>query len=304
MTKTLLILAAGMASRYGGGKQVEAMGPHGEMLMEYSIHDARRAGFNKIVFIIKRNMEESFRGLIENRIADDVEICYACQEYDSLPGAFVPPEGRVKPYGTAHAVLAAKDVIHEPFAIINADDFYGSDAYVAASACLERLAGKENQAAMVTYRLRNTVSENGHVTRGLCKADADGFLTRVVETYKIMPFADGTIRTIDGCNEGRILNPDAAISMNFWCFTPAVFMQLERELTAFLQATDHAQSLTAEYTLPEAVDCLIQRGELSVEMLRTDAVWFGVTYREDKPSVMAELERLHAAKQYPEFLNR
>lgn len=304
MKKTLVILAAGMASRYGGGKQVESMGPHGEMLMEYSIYDARQAGFNKIVFIIKRSMEEAFRELIASRIGGDIEICYACQEYDSLPGGFVPPEGRVKPYGTAHAVLAAKDVINEPFAVINADDFYGRDAYMAALACLERLATSENKAAMVAYRLRNTVSENGHVIRGLCEADDNGCLTRVIETYKIMPFADGTIRSIDGCEEGRILDPDAAISMNFWCFTPAMMRQLECELTAFLQAEDHAQSLTAEYTLPEVVDCLIQRGELSVEMLRTEAVWFGVTYREDKPSVMAELEKLHAAKLYPEKLNQ
>ena len=303
MKKTLLILAAGMASRYGGGKQVEEMGPHGEMLMEYSIHDARQAGFNKIVFIIKRSMEEAFCELIASRISGDVEICYACQEYDSLPGGFVPPEGRIKPYGTAHAVLAAKDVINEPFAVINADDFYGRDAYMAASACLERLVGSENKAAMVAYRLRNTVSENGHVTRGLCEANGENCLTRVIETYKIMPFADGTIRSIDGCEEGRILDPDAAISMNFWCFTPGMMRQLESELTAFLRADDHAKSLTAEYTLPEVVDCLIQRGELVVEMLRTEAVWFGVTYREDKPSVMAELEKLHAAMMYPEKLN-
>ena len=304
MTKTLLILAAGMASRYGGGKQVESMGPHGEMLMEYSIHDARQAGFTKIVFIIKRNMEESFRALIESRIANDVEICYVCQEYDSLPVGFIPPEGRVKPYGTAHAVLAAKDAIAEPFAVINADDFYGKDAYIAASACLDHLAGSSNQAAMVAYRLRNTVSKNGYVTRGLCESDENGYLTRVIETYKIIPFADGTIRTIDGCDEGKILDPEAAISMNFWCFTPAIFPWIEKELIAFLQNPDHAQSLTAEYTLPEIVDCLIQRGELSVKMLRTDAIWFGVTYREDKPSVQLELEKLHTQQQYPKKLNQ
>lgn len=303
MTKTLLILAAGMASRYGGGKQVEAMGPHGEMLMEYSIYDARRAGFNKIVFIIKRSMEESFHELIESRIGGDIEICYACQEYDSLPGNFLPPEGRVKPYGTAHAVLAAKDVIQEPFAVINADDFYGCDAYHAASACLDRLADCENKAAMVAYRLRNTVSENGHVTRGLCEVDANNCLTHVIETYKIMPFADGTIRSINGCEEGRILDSEAAVSMNFWCFTPSIFQQLEQELTTFLQVPDHAQSLTSEYTLPEAVDVLIQHEELSVEVLSTDALWFGVTYREDKPGVMAELAKLHAIRKYPDKLN-
>ncbi len=260
--------------------------------------------FNKIVFVIKRSMAEAFRELIESRIGADMEICYACQEYDSLPGGFVPPEGRAKPYGTAHAVLAAKDIIQEPFAVINADDFYGSDAYKAASACLDRLADGERKAAMVAYRLHNTVSEHGHVTRGLCEADANGFLTRVIETYMIMPFGDGTIRSIDGCEEGRILDPKAAISMNFWCFTPAMMQQLACELNAFLHKDDHAHSLTAELTLPEVVDDLVKRGELSVDMLQTEAVWFGVTYREDKPGVMAELEKLHAKQQYPEKLNQ
>lgn len=205
-------------------------------------------------------MEDAFRALIESSINGNVEICCACQEYDSLPGGFIPPEGRVKPYGAAHAVPAAKDVINEPFAVINADDFYSRDAYMAASTCLDHLVGSDNKAVMVAYRLRNTVSENGHVTRGLCEADINGYLRRVIETYKIMPFEDGAIRSIDGCKEGRILDPDVAISMNFWCFTPAIMQQLECELTAFLQAEDHAQSLTAEYTLPEVVDGLIQRG--------------------------------------------
>ena len=303
MKKTLVILAAGMASRYGGGKQVEAMGPHGEMLLEYSIYDARCAGFNKVVFIIRRSMEETFRTLIKNRVSDDVEICYACQEYDSLPGGFVPPEERVKPYGTAHAVLAAKDVINEPFAVINADDFYGRAAYMAASECLDRIAGKKRQAAIITYRLCNTVSENGYVTRGLCMVDANNSLMRVIETYKIKPFADGTIRSIDGCEEGRVLDRDAAVSMNFWCFTPAVLQQLECELSTFLKAEDHVRSMTAELTLPEVADSLIQRGELAVEMLRTEAVWFGITYREDKTSVMEALKKLHAEQQYPERLN-
>ena len=302
MHKTLVILAAGMASRYGGGKQVDGMGPHGETLMEYSIHDARKAGFDKVVFIIKHCSEQVFREIVGKRIGGDVEICYACQEYDSLPGGFVPPEGRLKPYGTAHAVLSAKSFISEPFAVINADDYYGPAAYRAASACLEQIAGQTGRGAMIGYKLRNTVSDNGHVTRGVCETDHHGRLMRITETYQIIPFADGTIRTTKDDEAGRILDPDASVSMNFWCFAPQVFDQAERELTAFLQDEANAASLTAEFTLPEMVDRLMQRGELTIDVLATSAVWFGVTYREDKPSVMAELQRLHDEKVYPEKL--
>ena len=302
MHKTLVILAAGMASRYGGGKQVDGMGPHGETLMEYSIHDARKAGFDKVVFIIKRCSEQVFREIVGKRIGGDVEICYACQEYDSLPGGFVPPEGRLKPYGTAHAVLSARNFISEPFAVINADDYYGPAAYRAASACLDQIAGQTGCGAMIGYKLRNTVSDNGHVTRGVCETDHHGRLMRITETYQIIPFADGTIRTTKDDEAGRILDPDASVSMNFWCFAPQVFDQAERELTAFLQDEANAASLTAEFTLPEMVDCLMQRGELTIDVLATSAVWFGVTYREDKPSVMAELQRLHDEKVYPEKL--
>ncbi len=302
MHKTLVILAAGMASRYGGGKQVDGMGPHGETLMEYSIHDARKAGFDKVVFIIKRCSEQVFREIVGKRIGGDVEICYACQEYDSLPGGFVPPEGRLKPYGTAHAVLSARDCISEPFAVINADDYYGPAAYRAASACLEQIAGQTGRGAMIGYKLRNTVSDNGHVTRGVCETDHHGRLMRIMETYQIIPFADGTIRTTKDDETGLILDPDASVSMNFWCFAPQVFDQAERELTAFLKDEANAASLTAEFTLPEMVDRLMQRGELTIDVLETSAVWFGVTYREDKPSVMAELQRLHDEKVYPEKL--
>ena len=195
MKMTLLIMAAGMGSRFGGNKQIAQMGPHGEILLEYSIHDAVAAGFNKVVFVIKRSMEADFRALIGDKIARKVEVHYAFQEFDSLPGGFVPPEGRVKPYGTVHAVLAAKDVIDEPFAVINADDYYGQDAFVTMADSLRRMQGRTNAATMVAYYLRNTVSDNGHVTRGVCETDAAGQLVKVTETYKIRPFPDGTIRT-------------------------------------------------------------------------------------------------------------
>ena len=184
MKKTLLIMAAGLGSRYGGGgtKQVDRMGPNGEILMEYSIYDAMAAGFDKVVFVIKRSMEAAFRAQVGDKIARKVEVHYAFQEYDSLPGGFNPPAGRVKPYGTVHAVLCAREMIHEPFAVINADDYYGKDAFQVMAASLERMAGEERSASMVAYYLRNTVSENGDVTRGVCEKDSSSLLTKVTDT--------------------------------------------------------------------------------------------------------------------------
>lgn len=302
MHKTLLILAAGMASRYGGDKQVDAMGPHGEILLEYSIHDARRAGFDKVVFIIRRSMEDTFRRIIHGRIPNDMEVCFVFQEYDSLPNGFVPPAERTKPYGTAHAMLSARDAIHEPFAVINADDFYGREAYEAAAKHLDLLATCPGRAAMVAYLLKHTVSPNGYVTRGICKATRSNRLHQVKETYQILLCPDQIIRSMDGCPEGIELDPDSLASMNFWCFTPEIFDMAERELAAFLAAEDHATSLKCEFTLPDMVNLLMQNGSISVDVLYANSVWFGVTYREDKPHVMQELQKLHDAGIYPEKL--
>ncbi len=301
MKTTLLIMAAGLGSRYGGNKQIDRIGPNGEILLEYSIHDAVAAGFDKVVFVIKRSMDETFREMIGNKIAQKVEVHYAYQEYDSLPGGFVPPADRTKPYGTVHAVLAAKDMIQEPFAVINADDYYGKDAFSAMAECLHRMQGKDKAASMVAYYLRNTVSENGHVTRGVCETDAQGNLVKVTETYKIMPFADGTIRDLETDPEGRILNPDALVSMNFWGFTPWYFQAAESDLEAFLKA-DNGDPMKKEYALPTLVDKLMNQQGLKVEVLSTKAVWFGVTYREDKEYVAGELKKLHDAGAYPEKL--
>ena len=300
MRTTLLIMAAGMGSRYGGNKQVDRIGPNGEILLEYAIHDALEAGFDKIVFVIRRSMAESFRDLVGKKIEAKAEVHYVFQEYDSLPGGFVPPEGRTKPYGTAHAILVAKDVIHEPFAVLNADDYYGKGAFAAMADSLHRLAGQDRAASMVAYRLRNTVSLNGHVTRGICETDAQGNLVKVTETYKIMPFPDGTIRDLQTDPEGRLLDPDALVSMNFWGFTPWFFEVTERDMTAFLQGP--GDPMTKEYALPTLVDKLMGTDGLTVEVLSTDAVWFGVTYREDKAYVVGELKKLHDAGQYPPAL--
>ncbi len=301
MKKTLLIMAAGLGSRYGGNKQVDQMGPHGEILLEYSIHDAVTAGFEKVVFVIKRAMEETFRHVIGDKIAKKVEVCYAFQEYDSLPGGFVPPVGRTKPYGTVHAVLAAKDVIHEPFAVINADDYYGQDAFATMAASLERMRGQTNVASMVAYHLKNTVSENGYVTRGVCEKDGEGKLKKVTETYKIRPFPDGTIRDVNFHAEGDILDPDALVSMNFWGLTPWFFEAAERDLAAFL-ASAEGDPMKREFVLPTEIDRLMHTDALRVEVLSTRAVWFGVTYQEDKPYVAGELKKLHDAGVYPPAL--
>ena len=301
MHTTLLIMAAGLGSRYGGNKQIDRIGPNGEILLEYSLYDALSAGFDKVIFVIRRSMDETFRAMIGDKIAQKVEVHYAYQEYDSLPGGFVPPEGRTKPYGTVHAVLAAKELIHEPFAVINADDYYGKDAFQAMAESLRRLQGQTNAASMVAYYLRNTVSENGHVTRGVCETDSAGRLVKVTETYKIKPFADGTIRDLETDPAGRILDPNVLVSMNFWGFTPWLFDAGERELSAFLQG-DGGDPLKKEYALPTLVDNLMHKDSLTVEVLSTHAVWFGVTYREDKAYVAGELKKLHDSGAYPDKL--
>ena len=301
MNTTLLIMAAGLGSRYGGNKQIDRIGPNGEILMEYSIHDAVEAGFDKVVFVIRKSMDSLFREMIGDKISKKVHVEYAWQEYDSLPGGFQAPADRTKPYGTVHAVTCAKNVIHEPFAVINADDYYGKDAFVAMAKCLRRMQGMENRASMVAYYLKNTVSENGHVTRGVCSKDAEGHLVKVTETYKILPFPDGTIRDINDDPSGVILDPNALVSMNFWGFTPSVFAQGEKYLSAFL-ASPEGDPLKKEFVLPALVDTLMHAEGLKVEVLSTDAVWFGITYKEDKAYVAGELKKLHDRGDYPAAL--
>ena len=301
MNTTLLIMAAGLGSRYGGNKQIDRIGPNGEILMEYSIHDAVEAGFDKVVFVIRKSMEELFRSMIGDKIAKKVQVEYAFQEYDSLPDGFIPPEDRTKPYGTVHAVTCAADLIHEPFAVINADDYYGKDAFKAMAESLHRLRTAENKASMVAYYLKNTVSKNGHVTRGICSTDESGHLVRVVETYSILPFPDGTIRDIHDDPNGVILDPDALVSMNMWGFAPSFFEAGKKYLADFL-ADGKGDPLKKECLLPALVDSLMHTQGLKVEVLSTDAVWFGVTYKEDKEYVSAELRKLHDNGSYPAAL--
>ncbi len=301
MNTTLLIMAAGLGSRYGGNKQIDRIGPNGEILMEYSIHDAVEAGFDKVVFVIRKSMDEQFRSMIGDKIAKKVHVEYAYQEYDSLPDGFIPPADRTKPYGTVHAVMCAKDVIHEPFAVINADDYYGRDAFKAMADALHRLQHENNKAYMVAYYLKNTVSKHGHVTRGVCTTDETGHLVKVTETFSILPFPDGTIRDIHDNPDGIILNPDALVSMNMWGFGPSFFDAGIQYLSDFLK-DNSGDPLKKECLLPSLVDTLMHEKGLKVEVLSTDAVWFGVTYKEDKEYVAAELQKLHDNGTYPAVL--
>ncbi len=300
MHTTLLIMAAGLGSRFGGNKQIAKVGPHGEILLHYSIYDAAAAGFDKVIFVIKRAMEEDFRALLKGGVPSGMEVHYAFQEFDNLPGGFIPPEGRVKPYGTVHAVLAAREMIDEPFAVINADDYYGKDAFVTMAQSLRRMQGMDKAASMVAYCLKNTVSENGSVTRGVCERDDNGHLVKVTETYDIKPFPDGTIRDVHTCEEGVILDPEAMVSMNFWGLTPWFFRAAERDLMAFLKSGE-GDPMKKECVLPVEIDHLMHADGLTVEVLRTDAVWFGVTYLADREFVAGELHKLHQRGDYPDL---
>ena len=296
---SLVIMAAGMGSRYGGVKQIAGVGPNGEILMEYAIFDALRAGFDKVVFIVTEalvaGLKEKFGDALAKR---GVEVAFAVQDYSSLPAFHQVPPERVKPYGTAHAVLCARNAVQEPFAVINADDYYGVDAFRAIYEALPSL--NEQRACMVGYKLRNTVSEHGTVTRGVCTVSED-LLRSVTETFKIALFPDGSIRDTAQDPAGRLLDGDAVVSMNFWGFHPSVFDALEGFLDRFLRNLAPGD-LKSECLLPVLVDERIRSGALSVDVLHTDARWFGMTYKEDHPLVQAEIARLHESGVYPPAL--
>ena len=292
MKTTLLIMAAGLGSRYGGDKQVDGIGPNGEILMQYSIYDAIRAGFNKLVFIIK----PQYKDIIDKFCSTltGVEIEYVYQDYSSIPSFYKIPEERIKPFGTVHAVLCAAETIKEPFAVLNADDFYGAEAFKVIH---DRLVGIERgEACMVAYKLKNTVSKNGAVTRGICAVE-DGRLKGVWETYKITVDDSGIIRDSDSGE----LDPQVLVSMNMWGFSPDIFKGMREDFESFLRALPDGE-LKAEYALPTMVDKMIGSGELCVDVLGTDAVWFGVTYKEDKPTVAEALLQMHERGEYPKQL--
>ena len=291
---TLVIMAAGLGSRYGGNKQADRIGPDGELLMEYSAYDAIRAGFDKVVFVVRPEMEGELRALCGDRIARRAEVAYAHQTNDSLPEFYRIPAARSKPFGTVHALLCTEKYVKEPFAILNADDFYGAEAFQRMMQVLLLLQSGEG--CMVSYRLKNTLSENGTVTRAIVE-ERDGWLYKVRETRGIQMRTDGSV-----CDEeGAALSPNALISMNFWGFTPELFPAARDGFERFLRGLS-ADETAAEYCLPTMVDELIRARRLSVRMIATDAAWFGVTYREDRQSVCDKLTALHADGTYPRRL--
>jgi NDP-sugar pyrophosphorylase family protein len=297
MTKpALLILAAGMGSRYGGLKQIDPVGPAGEVIIDYSIYDALRAGFGKLVFVIRHDFEQAFKEIVGARFEKRVPVEYVFQELDKLPPGFSVPAGRTKPWGTTHAILLAGDAIREPFAAINADDFYGRQAYQVLA---RHLTSGTADYAMVGFILRNTLSEFGSVARGVSRVDGNNYLTSIVEMLKIEPDGGGAKNT---GTDGKIieLSGDEAVSMNFWGFTPAVFDQLRAQFTAFLKKSGQEQK--SECYIPATVGELVTAGRAKVKVLRTNDSWFGVTYREDRPRVVESIRQLIARGDYPEKL--
>lgn len=305
MKAALVLMAAGLGSRYGGNKQTDGVGPGGEILMEYSIHDAIRAGFTKVVMIIKDDMVELMDRLCgdylrraKTRDGEPLEVCYAIQSYESVPDFYTIPPQRTKPFGTTHAVLCAKDEIHEPFCVINADDYYGVDAFRAIYEELQQMPEK-GSAAMVGYLLKNTVSENGAVTRGVCRTE-DGWLSRIKETMKIRLFPDGTIADTSE-DEPRLLDGECVVSMNMWGFQPSVFDELEKYFHDFLRQLP-PEEIKSECLLPSMVGEAIETGRLKVRVLSSADRWFGMTYHEDRAEVSRELRKLHERGIYPPTL--
>ena len=319
MKPTLVVLAAGMGSRYGGLKQVDPVGPSGEAILDYSVFDAHRAGFGKVVFIIRKDIEQVFREQVGSKYEGLLPVEYAFQDITDLPAPFSVPEGRTKPWGTAHAIRAARHIVHEPFAAINADDFYGRDAFAKLAEFLVpgsrfqvpgskfKVQGGERteeatpyRFAMVGYKLSLTLSDHGSVARGICSLDDTGRLTKVVEHVKLVKTPNGA-HDDDPSAEVKDFTGDERVSMNLWGFTPELFDALEARFPEWLAA--NAARDKSEWYIPFVVDEMIHEGKATVDVLPTDSSWFGVTYREDKPFVTAEIRKLVEAGEYPERLN-
>jgi dTDP-glucose pyrophosphorylase len=294
MKPTLLVLAAGMGSRYGGQKQTDEFGPHGETITDYSIYDALKAGFGKVVFVIAPRMEQEFNDSYVKRFPSDMEVAYVLQDVKNVPEGFTVPAERVKPWGTAHAVLMAKDAIREPFAVINADDFYGRESYQIMHDFL--VESKPGEYCLLGYTLSKTVSEHGSVARGVCKTDSKGYLKAIVERTKIFT-GQGKIFFEDEDGEKHDLSPDEKVSMNLFGFTPEVFGHLEAQFRDYI--AENINSAKAEFFIPYVADNLIRNGAASFKVLGTPESWFGVTYQEDRPHVLAMIDSLVKKGIYP-----
>lgn len=300
MKPTLFVLAAGMGSRYGGLKQLDPLGPQGQTIMDYSIFDAIRAGFGKVVFVIRKDFEEDFRRSILSKYEGHIPVEVVFQSTDKLPEGYTCPEERTKPWGTNHAVMMGADVINEPFAVINADDFYGRDAFAVIAADLMRERSRKGDYSMVGFRVGNTMSENGSVSRGVCSVNAEGNLTKVVERTGIAYDKEHRICFLDENNETEYLDPSTPVSMNLWGFTPDYFSYSDREFRRFLDKC--LTTPKAEFYIPTAIDTLINSGEATVKVLDTTSRWFGVTYAADRQGVVDKLAALHAAGEYPDTM--
>jgi hypothetical protein len=302
MKPALLVLAAGVGSRYGGLKQIEPIGPHGETLFDYAVFDSLRAGFGKTVFVIRRDIELEFREMVSRRYEDRVEVRYVHQELDMVPPGFAVPGDRRKPWGTAHATMLAAGAIDEPFAVINADDFYGRSAFELMAGYLGGLAGhsradgRMESYAAVGYALRDTLSAHGAVARGVCHCDPDGMLQKIVETVGLERHGDGARATDDGGGV-REFSGDEIVSMNFWGFTPSVFAHIAARFARFLEGRGNDPA--AEFFLPTVIDDLVAGGLAEVRVLRGGGSWFGVTYPDDAPIVRQGIQRLVEQGEYP-----
>ncbi len=297
MKPTLLILAAGMGSRYGGLKQLDPVGPGGETIMDYSVFDAMRAGFDRVVFVIRHDFEELFKEQVGSKYAGQIAVGYAFQSIDDLPGGFQVPAGREKPWGTGQAVYAARDVVNAPFAAINADDFYGADGYRKLAAALSEPAPDEY--CMCAFDMNKTLSENGTVSRGVCTVDADGYLETVVEHTKLLGIEGGVKSTLEDGSSVMFTGREP-VSMNMWGFTPDLFDRLEKLFSGWL--AKYGSEMKSEFYIPLVVSQLIDARQIRLKVCQSAAPWFGVTYREDKPGVVAAIRQLVDSGEYPEKL--
>ena len=300
MKPTLLVLAAGMGSRYGGLKQLDGIGPNGETIMDYSIYDAIRSGFGKVVFVIRHDFEKDFKEKILSKYENHIAVDVVFQSIDKLPDGFVPNPERTKPWGTNHAVLMGSEIIREPFDVIKADDFYGQDSFRVLAKALTDMEGKTGEYCMVGFRVGNTLSESGEVSRGVCHISDDGFLTTVTERHHIMRRDGGAVSFLDESGNAIVLDDNALVSMNMWGFTPDYFEYSKKAFVEFL--SEHGNDLKTEFYIPSMVNELITRGAASVKVYDTTSSWFGVTYAADKPSVMANVAKLVEEGVYPNKL--
>jgi hypothetical protein len=298
----LVIMAAGMGSRYGGLKQIDPIDQYGNIIIDYSIFDAKKAGFEKVVFVIKKENEKDFMSVIGNRIGKYMDVSFAFQSLQDLPEGFQVPEGRVKPWGTSQAIMSIRDIVDGPFAVINADDYYGSHAFQTIYDYLMEHGEEKDQCAMVGYILKNTLTENGHVARGVCEADEQGHLVAIHERTKIIKTAAGAAYSEDDGETWVEIDPESTVSMNLWGFSSHMIGCLKEGFAPFLQENLPKNPMKCEYLLPTSVSDMMAKGELTVNVLHSTDKWYGVTYKEDKPDVVKAIQSLKDSGLYPQTL--